>query len=55
VVTSGGGRGRRGPVCYNARATLEELARAVAPPYVTGILRLTLLAPNIVKAILDGR
>ena len=38
-------------------ATLEDLARAkdVAPSYVRGVLRLTLLAPEIVEAILDGR
>jgi hypothetical protein len=38
-------------------ATLEDLARAkgLAPSYVSGILRLTLLAPAIVEAILDGR
>ncbi|WP_424931927.1 hypothetical protein [Amaricoccus macauensis] len=37
--------------------TLEELARAkgVAPSYVSRVLRLTLLAPEIVEAILDGR
>jgi hypothetical protein len=37
--------------------TLEDLARAkgLAPSYVSGILRLTLLAPEIVDAILDGR
>ena len=38
-------------------ATLEELARAkgVNASYVSRILRLTLLAPDIVEAILDGR
>jgi hypothetical protein len=38
-------------------ATLEELARAkgVSATYVTRMLRLTLLAPEIVEAILDGR
>ena len=38
-------------------ATLEDLARAkgVAPTYVSRMLRLTLLAPEIVEAILDGR
>ena len=40
-----------------AHATLEDLARAegVAPSYVSRVLRLTLLAPEIVEAILDGR
>ena len=38
-------------------ATLEDLARAkgVHATYVSRVLRLTLLAPNIVEAILDGR
>ena len=38
-------------------ATLEELAKAkgVHATYVSRVLRLTLLAPEIVEAILDGR
>jgi hypothetical protein len=37
--------------------TLDDLARAkgVHPTYVSRVLRLTLLAPEIVEAILDGR
>lgn len=38
-------------------STLDELARheGIAPSYLTRILRLTLLAPEAVEAILDGR
>ena len=38
-------------------ATLEDLARAkrLAPSYVSRILRLTQVAPEIVEAIVDGR
>ncbi len=37
--------------------TIAELAEreGIAPSYVTRVLRLTLLAPDIVEAILDGR
>jgi hypothetical protein len=40
-----------------AFGTLEDLARAkgVHATYVGRVLRLTLLAPDIVEAILDGR
>lgn len=40
-----------------AHATLEDLARAksLAPSYVSRVVRLTLLAPEMVGAILDGR
>jgi hypothetical protein len=36
---------------------LEEIASAekINPSYVSRVLRLTLLAPDIVEAILDGR
>lgn len=38
-------------------ATLAELAEreCIAPSYMTRVLRLTLLAPEIVEAILDGK
>jgi hypothetical protein len=38
-------------------ATLEDLAKAkgVTSSYVSRVMRLTLLAPEIVEAILDGR
>lgn len=38
-------------------ATTAELAESegIAPSYMTRVLRLTLLAPDIVEAILDGR
>jgi hypothetical protein len=37
--------------------TIGELARAerINPSYVSRVLRLTLLAPHIVEAVLDGR
>jgi hypothetical protein len=37
--------------------TIAELAEreGIAPSYITRVLRLTLLAPDIVEAILDGR
>ena len=37
--------------------TIAELARAerINPSYVSRVLRLTLLAPDIVEAVLDGR
>jgi hypothetical protein len=38
-------------------STIAELAEreGIAPSYMTRVLRLTLLAPDIVEAILDGR
>jgi hypothetical protein len=40
-----------------AYATVEDIASAekINPSYVGRVLRLTLLAPDIVEAILDGR
>ena len=40
-----------------AFVTIEELARAerINPSYLARVLRLTLLAPDIVESILDGR
>jgi len=37
--------------------TINELAEheGIAPSYMTRVMRLTLLAPDIVEAILDGR
>ena len=38
-------------------ATVAELAEreAIAPSYMTRVLRLTLLAPDVIEAILDGQ
>ena len=38
-------------------ASLDDLAaeKGIAPSYVSRILRLTLLAPDVVEAVLDGR
>ncbi|MFC3614778.1 hypothetical protein ACFORG_13480, partial [Lutimaribacter marinistellae] len=38
-------------------ATIAELAEreGMAPSYITRVMRLTLLAPDIVEAILDGK
>ena len=38
-------------------ATIAELAQreGIAPSYMTRVLRLTLLAPDIVEAIMDGK
>jgi hypothetical protein len=40
-----------------AFSSIEELARAekINPSYLARVLRLTLLAPEIVESILDGR
>jgi hypothetical protein len=38
-------------------ATIGDLAKheAIAPSYMTRVMRMTLLAPEIVGAVLDGR
>lgn len=38
-------------------ASIADLAEreGIAPSYITRVLRLTLLAPDIVEAIMDGR
>ncbi len=47
----------RGMLESDAFATINELAAAekINPSYVSRVLRLTLLAPDTVEAILDGR
>ena len=47
----------RGMLESGAFATINELAAAekINPSYVSRVLRLTLLAPDIVEAILNGR
>ena len=47
----------RGMLDTGEYATLDDLAntKGVAPSYVSRVLRLTLLAPEIVEANLDGR
>ena len=47
----------RGMLETGAFATIQELAAAekINPSYVSRMLRLTLLAPEMVEAILDGR
>ena len=48
-----------GSACWNSGefATIAELAEreGIAPSYMTRVLRLTLFAPDIVEAILDGK
>ena len=47
----------RGMLESGAFATIHELAAAqkINPSYISRMLRLTLLAPDMVEAILDGR
>jgi site-specific DNA recombinase len=47
----------RGRLLRDASLTIDEVAREenVGPSYVTGLLRLTFLAPDIVTGILTGR
>jgi hypothetical protein len=47
----------RGMLEAGVFATINELAAAekINPSYVSRVLRLTLLAPEMVEAILDGR
>jgi hypothetical protein len=47
----------RGMLESGAFATIQELAAAekINPSYISRMLRLTLLAPDMVQAILDGR
>jgi hypothetical protein len=58
---AGQGAGARVPVEADARvraiATIADLAahEGIAPSYMTRVLRLTLLAPDIVDTILEGR
>lgn len=47
-----------GSGCWTGEfATIAELAERerIAPSYMTRVLRLTLLAPDVVEAIRDGR
>jgi len=48
---------RRAPACRRRYGTIDELAAAekINSSYVSRLLRLTLLSPDIVEAILDGR
>jgi len=47
----------RGMLEAGTYGTIEELAKAekINPSYVSRVLRMTLLAPNVVTAILEGR